>query len=103
MKPRRWPRRLASILITGMVLAGFAAESRAQLVFNITPAEGGGLATLSSSNPVLYSQVIEGFNSAASLWSEVFSDPVTVNMSIHFYALDPGVLGETSSTFLVGS
>lgn len=39
-----------------------------------------------------------GFRRAADYWQSQFSDKVTVNLTIGFTALDPGILGQASST-----
>lgn len=40
----------------------------------------------------------DGFRLAADYWESQFTDRVTVNLSIGFSALDPGILGQASST-----
>ena len=39
-----------------------------------------------------------GFQRAADYWESQFTDPVTVNLSIGFSALGPGILGQAGST-----
>ena len=43
-------------------------------------------------------QALNGFQSAANLWSNEFNDNVTINLDIGFQSLDPNVLGQTSTT-----
>ena len=44
------------------------------------------------------SQADAGFNRAANLWGNQFTDPVTIKIDAGFSTLDPGVLGQASST-----
>jgi hypothetical protein len=41
--------------------------------------------------------VIDGFTAAGARWSSLFIDDVTINISAGLAALDPGVLGQTST------
>jgi hypothetical protein len=81
-------RRLA--ITTGVVLTSIGsigAITPAQaLIFNFTPS-----ATTSQ-------QAIDGFEAAGKLWSNSFSDNVTINISIDYLTLDPGVLGSAGSS-----
>jgi hypothetical protein len=43
-------------------------------------------------------QVYNGFTQAASRWSAILTDKVTINVTIGFLSLSPGVLGSTSLT-----
>jgi hypothetical protein len=45
----------------------------------------------------------DGFRRAADYWESQFTDPVTVNLTIGFTALGSGVLGQASSTTVVGT
>jgi hypothetical protein len=44
------------------------------------------------------SSALAGFQTAASRWSSLFSDPVTLRVDIAFKSLSPGVLGSTSNS-----
>ncbi|GAB4461448.1 MAG: hypothetical protein OHK0029_26740 [Armatimonadaceae bacterium] len=89
---RNFTRVLSGI---GAVLA-MATASQAQLNFNLV--DGAELAALQGSNPALYNQVRNGFNEAAALWSNIFDDAVTVNITINYRSLASGILGQASST-----
>lgn len=43
---------------------------------------------------------IDGFNAAASLWSSVLIDNLTVNIEIGFTSLGANIIGETGSSFI---
>jgi hypothetical protein len=45
------------------------------------------------------SQAGEGFKAAAAFWSHMLTNNVTININVGFSSLDPGVLGQTGSTF----
>lgn len=45
------------------------------------------------------SQAGEGFKAAAAFWSHMLTNDVTINLNVGFSSLDPGVLGQTGSTF----
>lgn len=45
----------------------------------------------------------DGFRRAANYWESQFTDPVTVNLSIGFTALGPGILGQASSSSIVAT
>jgi hypothetical protein len=73
---------------TGLAFSSIGVSSIAPvnaLTFNFTPAAG------------TSQQAIDGFRTAGSLWSSLFTDNVTVNININFTALSRGVLGETGS------
>ncbi len=86
--------RTRSVFVVGAVLG--LAHSANALTFNLV--DGAGLSSLQGSDPAKYAQVRGGFDSAASLWSNLFADPVTINIQIDFAALASGVLGSTGST-----
>jgi hypothetical protein len=76
-------------VMTGIVLSGIGAGSIVPahaLTFNFNPAAG------------TSQQAIDGFTTAGSMWSSLFTDNVTVNVNINFSALGAGTLGETSSS-----
>jgi hypothetical protein len=83
----------ASALLTTLAIA--ARPAHAQLSFVFT--DGATLAGLSSSNPTLYNNVRNGFQSAANLWTGKFSDSVTINLTIDFPSLASGILGSTGA------
>ncbi|MES2461831.1 MAG: NF038122 family metalloprotease [Armatimonadota bacterium] len=43
-------------------------------------------------------QALQGFTAAGNLWSSFLSDDVTINITIGFRSLDPGVLAQANST-----
>lgn len=80
------------VLAFGAVLAiGMSARSAAALTFNFSPASG---------TP---QNVIDGFDEAAGLWSDIITDNVTIRINIGFPSLPSGVLGQTSSRRLTYS
>jgi len=84
-KPVSRPRFSAfSLYALGLLLPVLTA--RAGLIFNFTA---------TSETP---QSVINDFQQAGARWSNVFSDPVTVNINIDFAALGSGILGQTSTT-----
>ncbi|HYG21287.1 MAG TPA: NF038122 family metalloprotease [Verrucomicrobiae bacterium] len=46
---------------------------------------------------------IDGFNTAAAMWSSVIGNNVTFNIQIGYMSLGAGVIGETSSSFIEAS
>jgi hypothetical protein len=71
------------------------ASARAQLSFSFT--EGATLAGLSTTDPLVYSNVRNGFQAAANRWSGLLGDNVTLNLVIDFPALPANILGSASS------
>ncbi|NQT86724.1 PEP-CTERM sorting domain-containing protein [bacterium] len=68
------------------------------LTFNFT--KGPGIVTLEGGSPAeqaLAASVVSGFTAAGDLWSSYLVDPVTVNVTIDFTTLAPGILGSTSN------
>ncbi|VXC39061.1 NF038122 family metalloprotease [Massilia sp. 9I] len=49
-------------------------------------------------DPAMDARALAGFQTAANRWQNVLHDNVQVNLNIAFAALNPGVLGSTSST-----
>ncbi|PSB57565.1 NF038122 family metalloprotease [Chamaesiphon polymorphus] len=76
---------MTGIALSGIEVGGAILPANA-LTFNFTPAAG---------TP---QQAIDGFTTAGSLWSSLFTDNVTVNVNINFTALGARTLGEASST-----
>ncbi|NJR32446.1 MAG: hypothetical protein HC778_05955 [Chamaesiphon sp. CSU_1_12] len=76
---------MTGIALSGIEVGGAILPANA-LTFNFTPAAG------------TSQQAIEGFTTAGSLWSSLFTDNVTVNININFTTLGAGTLGEASST-----
>jgi hypothetical protein len=73
--------------LTVLALAGeisFGATAAQAVKFNFVPEQG------------TSQQAINGFTAAGKLWSDNFTDDITVNIDIAFKSLEPGVLGETS-------
>lgn len=79
-------------LTAGLVLGGMALFSgttaRANVTFNLIPDSG---------TPQF---VIDGFTTAANLWSSVLANDMTVNIAIGYASLGAGVLGSTSSAYV---
>ncbi|QDT46908.1 Hemolysin, plasmid [Symmachiella dynata] len=50
------------------------------------------------SDPGMDQRAIDGFVDAALLWSQIFTDDVTINLDIGFSVLAPNVLGQASSS-----
>ena len=71
------------------------------LLFNLT--DGSQLSDLQNSNSALYNEVRKGFNTAASLWSSVLSNNVTINITINFSSLGANILGQTSTSSITSS
>ena len=51
-------------------------------------------------DPGTSQNAIDGFVQAGSLWSAYLGDNTTVNIQIGFTALDPGIIGQTSSSWI---
>jgi hypothetical protein len=51
-----------------------------------------------SYDPAMDTRALAGFQAAANLWQNIFTDDVQVNLNIGFSELRPGVLGSTGST-----
>lgn len=69
--------------LSGVAAYDFCTRTALAIAFNFQP---------SASTP---DYVIEGFNQAASFWSSIVQDDVTVNLEIDFAELETGVLGRT--------
>ncbi|MFP4124328.1 MAG: NF038122 family metalloprotease, partial [Coleofasciculus sp.] len=63
----------------------FGATAAQALQFNFSPSSG------------TSQQAIDGFTAAGDLWSDLFTDNVTVNIDIGFESLGSGILGQASS------
>jgi hypothetical protein len=76
-------------VMTGMVVTGIGSGVMTPvnaLTFNFT------------STTATTQQARDGFAAAGALWSSLFTDNVTININIDYSALDPGTLGQASST-----
>lgn len=76
---------LTRVVLPALALLSLAGTSRA-LTFNFTPTAG------------TSQQAIDGFTAAGARWSALFTDNVTINLTIGFNALSAGVLAQASST-----
>jgi hypothetical protein len=85
LRPAQLMSRLR-LLLLALLLPGFTASSRGQLVFNFTHDAG------------MDPTALAGFQTAAARWSAVFSDPITINLHIGYEALGAGVLAQASSS-----
>jgi hypothetical protein len=89
------PTKLRFIFAIAISIATFCSDTRADLTFNLT--DGPGLVALQASDIGLYTNVRNGFLSAAALWSDRFSDSITINIAIDYVPLALGVLGQAGS------
>jgi hypothetical protein len=87
--------RLALFGLATVGLIGGTASAALSFAFSVTP--GSALANLQGTNPTLYSNVLSGFASAGQLWSDRFSDNVTVRVTIDYPSLGAGILGQAGS------
>jgi hypothetical protein len=83
------PRILRSVLhfaTTALIIAGmlWSNQSAWGLTFNIT------------APPTISAQALAAFNAAGDRWEALFFDDMTVNISVDFTTLSPGILGSTS-------
>ena len=67
-----------------------------QMSFNFE--YGPTLTDLQSSDPALYANYVGGMNAAAEIWSQTFSDPITVNLYFDLFPNDGGGLALTTTT-----
>ena len=70
-----------------LALAVAIAPARANIRFNFVPDAG------------MNRTAILGFNRAASLWSSVLANNITINVQIGFTSLGPGIIGQTSTSW----
>jgi hypothetical protein len=78
----------ASLLVSSVSLLAclaFAAPAQAQLTFAFTP------------NGTVSSQASNGFALAGQRWSGIFTDNVTIRITIGFRSLGSGILGQAGS------
>ena len=90
------PRRLAAGAFLFLSALSAPLASHAALTFNLT--NGAGLTSLQSSDMAQYNSVRGAFDQAAALWSNSFTDNVTVNITIDYAALGNGIIGSTGSS-----
>ncbi len=76
-----------SLQIAGFTVMLVIPVARANLTFNLIP------------DPGMPQFAIDGFTTAANLWSSAIADNVTVNVQIGYAALGPGVIGQAGSAF----
>ena len=74
-------------MVAAAVLAGASQAHAANIILN----DVGGAASGTAAG--------DGFKAAAAFWSHMLTNDVTINLNVGFSSLDPGVLGQTSSTF----
>jgi hypothetical protein len=84
------------VAIFGNIVPPSATAST--LKFAFTPV--GTLATLQTSDPMLYGQVTEGFTTAGNIWAGYFRDDMTVNINIDYPSLGANILGSASNETL---
>lgn len=82
---RHGGKRFAALFAAALlVLVGFGTQAaKAALTFNFTG--------------TVPTNVQAGFDAAAGRWESMLNDNITINITIGFSALPPGVLGSTSS------
>jgi hypothetical protein len=85
------------LVVASLSLALIAATPRTVQALTFNLIDGTDLLALQTSNLTLYNQVRSGFNSAASLWSNLFTDAVTLNININYASLGTGILGSAGS------
>jgi len=76
-------RKALAILVIG-ALNAVAAQASPSFVFNVIAGTS--------------QQAVDGFTTAANLWSSYFTDNVTVYLTIGFNPLGGGIIGQTGST-----
>ena len=91
-KGRNWRGLVVSLAVVLPMALGSQARA---LTFHFTCL---GAFTCNTGNPAY-----DGFVAAGQRWSDLFSDAITVNLNIGYSALDPGVLGQASSTKASGT
>lgn len=92
--PRSWrASMLAAAVLAAMALAPAPARALSINFNDTTPGGAPGA-------------VLDAWAEAGSLWSALFSDPITVNLDVSFVSFGPGsgsVLGSTATEFAVAS
>lgn len=86
--------RTRSCIAFAIVASICLARPANALTFTLT--DGAELAAMQGTTT--YNNVRNGFTSAAALWSNLFTDAITVNITINFRALGTGILGGTDAT-----
>jgi hypothetical protein len=71
--------------LAGLVIGLITSTSFGQLIFNFTP---------TGSPP---QAVLDAFAAAGQRWSNLFNDPVIINVTVGYSALGSGILGQTSN------
>jgi hypothetical protein len=79
-------RKIASALVGAAALFTATSPAQAALVFNFTFVAG------------TSAQAQAGFNAAAARWSNLFTDNVTLNMTVGQIALGAGILAQAGSS-----
>ncbi len=86
-------------LCTALAACALAGSASGQVSFAFTP--GPGLTTLFSTDPVKAAGIMSGVSAAATKWSALLGDPVTLRLTVDYDASLPA-LGAAYSTFLPG-
>jgi hypothetical protein len=86
-----------ALISLSLSLALIAATPRPSHALTFNLVDGTGLIALQGSNLSLYNQVRGGFNDAATRWSTLFTDVVTINIDIDYAPLGAGILGGAGS------
>jgi hypothetical protein len=87
-----------AFMVAAAFLPVFVSFPARALSFNLT-CRNAFEATVNCSDPSAFNQTaFNGFLGAAQRWSNLFADPITVNLSIGFNPLGPNILGQASST-----
>lgn len=86
------PLKLLTSLTFALAGIHIQSSSAQALTFNLNPSF--------DTTTTQGSKAIEGFKAAGELWSNIFTDDVTVNLDISFSALEPGVVGQAGSNTL---
>ena len=90
----RFLHRLISLILLGAL--SLVSRTSHALSFNLI--DGTELAALQSSNLTLYNQVHGGFVAAGNLWSNLFTDNVTLNINVNYRNIGSAtIIGQAGS------
>jgi hypothetical protein len=81
-------KKFKAMALAGVMAMGMATTPASALTIVLTDLGGVGAG----------SQALAGFAKAASFWSQVLTNNVTVNLDVKFSTLGPNILGSTGST-----
>lgn len=87
-----------TVLFAAVAIGTATAPLRAQLAFRFTDDDPVTPNPLASSAPTLDSQMMNGIRQAATRWSALFTNPVTLSIDVNFKPLPEGVIASTNWT-----